>query len=82
MINLTENTNQFVVDAGNDHRFVIVISDEDDLSHVNVYPCSPYSNDAGPYYDNKEDYNPLGAVPFGGTPTWNQVWVTDLYIAS
>ena len=84
VIDLNSNGYQFVVDLGNTRRFVIDFWNEDDTSHANVYFAEGYSNDAGPEYGNKNDYNPLGSAPLnaGGGAGYEEVWVTDLHVIS
>ena len=77
-VDLDNRTDMFVVDGGNTRRWVLIIADS---THLRVYPCDNFSNDAGPDYGNLNDYNPLGAVPFEEVG-YHEVWLTDMYIAS
>ena len=83
VIDLNANPNTFVVDAGNNKRWLMALWDADDTTHLNVYFVAGYDDNAGPTYGNLNDFNPLGTVPVNDNQgSWFEVWVTDLHIIS
>ena len=81
VINLNDNPNTFVIDAGNTRRWLMALWNADDITHMNVYFVAGFDNNAGPDYNNMNDYGPMGALPYESN-VWFEVWVTDLHIIS
>ena len=82
-IDLNANPNTFVIDAGNNRRWVMALWNEDDLTHANTYFVAGFDNNAGPDYNNMNDFFPLGGPPENdGAGTWFEVWLTDMHIIS
>ena len=53
----------------------------DDTTHMSVYFVAGFDNNAGPDYNNMNDFGPMGALPYKSN-VWFEVWVTDLQIIS
>ncbi len=81
VIDLNNESNVFVVDCGNTKRFVMAFWDIDVPQNMNIYFCEGYSDNAGPDYDNLNDYNPLGQVPME-INGWFEIYLTNAYSAS
>ena len=72
-IDLENSNTQFVVDFGNDKRFIMVFSDETNLAHCNIYQLAGYSGNS---------YSPFGADELNWLGQDYEVRVTNLYVAS
>lgn len=82
VVDLDNNSRQFVVDAGDTKRWLMVIDEDNNNSHFSVYRFDNYDDNAGPDYGNEQDFNILGSVPEEVNGTWYPIAVTDLNIIS